>query len=140
MKQRNVGQTDRQTIYYIDISGVIITGGNGAGTSTEVFLPHTGKTCSLQSLPDSRHYHSMDTVANKTIICGGSDTRTSCLEFLTTSSTGSWAHYATLAQGRYGHTTHSYQDDLLLMGGAASQGTTEIIGKGTQYNLQQDTR
>jgi hypothetical protein len=118
---------------------VIITGGSGALTFTEVFLPHTGKTCSLQSLPDKRYYHSMDTVAKKTIICGGWYTRTSCLEFLTTSSTGSWAHYATLAQGRYQHTTHSYQDDLLMLSGYGSPGTTEIIGKGTQYNLQQDT-
>ena len=83
----------------------------------------------------------MDTIAEKIILCGGYDanSRTSCLEFLPTSSTGSWAQYATLAQGRYEHTTHVFQDELLLMGGSVSPGTTEIIGKGTQYDLQQDT-
>jgi hypothetical protein len=83
----------------------------------------------------------MDTIAEKIILCGGGDTNTwtSCLEFLTTSSTGSWANYATLAQGRWGHTSHVFQDELLLLGGLVSKGTTEIIGKGTQYDLQQDT-
>ena len=84
----------------------------------------------------------MDVVSKKIIMCGGlsGSSLTSCLEFLPTSSTGSWAHYATLAQGRYAHTSHVFQGELLLLGGDVSKGTTEIIGKGTQYNLQQDTQ
>jgi hypothetical protein len=79
-------------------------------------------------------------VGDKIILCGGDDTRTSCLEFLPTSSTGSWAPYATLALGRYRHTSHVFKDDLLLLGGSVSKRTTEIIGKGAQYDLKQDTR
>ena len=84
-------------------------------------------------------WHSLDVVSKKIIMCGGAATWTSCLEFLPTSSTGSWVNYTTLAQGRYAHTSHVFKDDLLLLGGDVSKGTTEIIGKGTQYNLQQDT-
>jgi hypothetical protein len=132
------GWTDRQSIIFI--SGVLITGGTGAKTSTELFLPHSGKTCSLQSLPDIRHHHSLDVVSKKIILCGGGSSLTSCLEFLPTSSTGTWANYGTLAQGRYAHTSHSFQGELIMLGGSASSRTTEIIGKGMRYNLQQDTR
>ena len=134
-------RTDRQSI--ILISGVLVTGGFGARTSTQLFLPHTGKTCSLKSLPDKRYVHTMDVVSDKIIICGGYyGTTTSCIQFLPTSSTGSWVYYATLAQGRSYHTSHVFQEDLLLMGGQErpNPGTTESIGKGTQYNLQQETR
>jgi hypothetical protein len=122
------------------ISGIIITGGRGAYTSTELFLPHTGKTCSLQSLPDNRYQHSMDVVENKIIVCGGTSSQTSCLQFHSTSSTGSWTHYATLAQRRYGHTTHVFQGDMMLYGGSVSKRTSEIMGKSTQYNLRHDTK
>lgn len=131
---------DNSTIY-----GVLITGGGESGKSTELFLPDTGKTCSLQPLPDSRHRHSLDNVAGKIILCGGptysiTDTRgTTCLEFLPNSSTGSWVQYATLALARFFHTSFSYQGDLLLMGGADSKTTTEILGKGPQYDLLQRT-
>ena len=86
----------------------------------------------------------MDVVSNKIILCGGRDTQTSCLQFLLTSSTGSWVNYTTLAQGRYGHTSQSHvfkdaEDATMLLGGYVSPRTTELIGSGTQYNLQQDT-
>ena len=79
-------------------------------------------------------WHSLDVVSKKIIMCGGAATWTSCLEFLPTSSTGSWANYATLVHGRY-----VFQEDILMMGGSFSKGTTEIIGKGLQYNLLQET-
>ena len=132
--------THRQPIFNMLISGIIITGGRGAYTSTELFLPHTGKTCSLQSLPDNRYQHSMDVVSNKIIVCGGSSSQTSCLQFHPTSSRGSWTNYATLAQRRYSHTTHVFQGDMMLYGGSASKRTSEIIGKSTLYNLQHDTK
>merc|ERR1719318_627493 len=69
------------------VEGVLITGGYGADRSTELYLPQTGKTCSLQSLPNSRYHHSLDFFSNHIILCGGgsSSSRTSCLQFLPTS-------------------------------------------------------
>ena len=133
--------TDRLAINYIQISGVLITGGSGALTSTELFLPHNGKTCSLQNLPDNRYYHSIDFIGSKVLLCGGGagSSRTSCLQFLPDSSIGSWVNFATLAQGRYSHASHVFNGDLLLMGGDDSR-NAEILGSGPQYNLQQVTR
>ena len=34
------------------IVGILIAGGSGAGTSTEVFFPSSGKTCMVADLPD----------------------------------------------------------------------------------------
>lgn len=123
------------------VEGVLITGGYGALTSTELFLPHTGKTCSLQSLPDRREWHSLTVLSNQAILCGGGSGsfRTSCLQFLPNSSTGTWVNYASLAQSRYSHTAHVFQDKVLLLGGDDSPGTAEIIGSDTRYNLHQDT-
>ena len=131
--------------YGRNISGVLIAGGtgpSGASTSTELFLPHTGTSCSLQSLPDIRYKHSMDKVSDQIILCGGGQgpTQTSCLEFVPTPSTGSWKKYKTLAQRRYDHNSFAFKGDLILLGGAANTQTTEIVGKGRKFNLKQDTR
>ena len=68
------------------VGGILIAGGLGADTSTEVFLPGTGKTCALADLPDKRYYHTLDTVGTTAVLCGGEygDARISCLEFSNT--------------------------------------------------------
>lgn len=121
--------------------GVLVTGGawGGAERSTQLYLPATGKTCSLASLPDNRVHHSMDYISSQVVLCSGGSNSTSCLKFLTDSSNGSWASYATMAIPRNVHTTHVFQDKLLLMGGSSTE-TTEILGQGQQYNLQIGTR
>ena len=68
------------------VVGILIAGGSsdGASTSTEVFLPGSGQTCALADLPDSRYFHTLDTVSNTGVLCGGGDTaytKTSCLQF-----------------------------------------------------------
>ena len=53
-----------------------MSGGSGdAGTTIEVFVPSTGLSCSLPTLPDDRWMHTMDSG----YICGGRDTLTKCL-------------------------------------------------------------
>jgi hypothetical protein len=79
----------------------------------------------------------MDTVAERIILCGGGDgsARTSCLEFLPTTSTGSWVYYATLAAGRFGHTSHVFKGEVLILAGHVSRTSTEMLGKGLQYSI-----
>ena len=69
------------------IAGILIAGGVGgnltAHTSTEVFLPGTGQTCRLADLPDERWGHTLNTIDNTGVLCGGggdTDART-CLKF-----------------------------------------------------------
>ena len=61
--------------------GILIAGGSGTETSTEVFLPGNGKTCALADLPDERYGHTLDTLRNTAVLCGGRYTGTSCLQF-----------------------------------------------------------
>ena len=65
-------------IIYILYSGLIISGGipsDSVGQSVEVYVPTTGQHCQLPDLPDRRRWHTME----KMMVCGGEDTRTSCL-------------------------------------------------------------
>jgi hypothetical protein len=69
---------------YTIAAGILIAGGSNAYTSTEVFLPGTGKTCALADLPDQRYEHTLDTVGTTVLLCGGGRSayaRTSCLQF-----------------------------------------------------------
>merc|ERR1719186_1894257 len=70
-------------------AGILISGGHhttAEGTSVEVYVPSTGQSCSLPSLPDDRWGHSMDmdSITSSPLICGGYDsasTASSCLSF-----------------------------------------------------------
>ena len=129
----------------IIILGVIVSGGyNGVEvlTSTEVFLPASsgaGSTCSLQSMPSPRNPgHTLDQLDDGSVLsCGGGgpDTLKTCDKFDGTS----WSQHSTLQHYRAEHTSLAGQHGLLLMGGWYSDTTTELVGGGQQYNLQQDT-
>ena len=84
----------------------------------------------------------MDFLKDHAVVCGGGgSTQTTCLQFLPNSTTaGSWVSYGTLAQSRYLHGSHVFQDQLILMGDhhRLKPRTTEILGKGLQFNLQHD--
>ena len=134
-------------IYYSiipTILGVVVCGGWNGGelTITEVFLPDSGKTCSLPSLPTPRHGHTLDQLGHGALIaCGGEGEGAlrTCDKF----SAGTWSHHSTLVYDRFRHTSLPGQDHILLMGGSGPSGysgtTTEIVGGGQQYNLQEDT-
>ena len=121
----------------------MITGGYDGSrqlASTELFLPITGKTCSLKSLPTTRGSHTLDQLGDGTILaCGGWGASTSCDKFTPSLPYGTWSQYSSLIFRRAWHTSLAGQHELLLMGGYHSQATTELVEGGEQYNLQQKT-
>ena len=80
--------------------GLIISGGipsSSVGKSVEVFVPSTGKNCTLPDLPASRSFHTMEEM----VLCGGggnsgTSTRTSCLKL----TDDGWENTTTLLEGR----------------------------------------
>ena len=77
--------------------GLIISGGvpsSSVGKSVEVFVPSTGKNCTLPDLPASRSFHTMEEM----LVCGGdsSETQTSCLKL----TEAGWETTTTLLEGR----------------------------------------
>merc|ERR1712142_657537 len=70
------------------VTGIVITGGYGGSsylTTTELFNPSTGKTCSIKDLPVARHYHTLDQLEDGSLVaCGGygdSSNYKSCVRF-----------------------------------------------------------
>jgi hypothetical protein len=100
--------------------GIILSGGYYAEQSVEVFVPSTGLSCSLPSLPYQRYYHTMDSL----LICGGEYSSTSCLSF----TSGQWNKSHTLEEQRYAHTSWQREDGLVLIAGTSSRYTSEIVG------------
>ena len=117
--------------YYI--AGVLITGGLPSSNTAELYVPSTGASCTLPSLPDSRQDH---TVTEGGLLCGGhlyTDTRHSCI--LWSPDSGTWEEALTLDVGRVGHVswTPSSGAGTYLMGGGDSKKTTTLIkNDGTQ--------
>ena len=105
-------------------------------------MPDTGKTCSFPDLPILTYSHTMDTLANIPIICGGVDsyaTQTSCIQLTPTSASGNWTNYATTRNIRYAHTSWVSGAGLVLMG--YSTITTEIVPSGGgNFSLTQYTK
>jgi hypothetical protein len=144
---------------YIIVVGILIAGGLGAKTSTEVFLPGTGQTCTLADLPDPRYDHTLNTLDNSGVLCGGGnggDAMPSCLQFSITTGviiitiyivctqpvSGTWTSYgAALQEERYGHTSWVSPAGLVIMGGiiSGSGTTTEIVNGGMNFTLVQRT-
>ena len=108
--------------------------------STEVYFPALGSgyTCSLKSMTFARYGHTLNQLGDGTVLaCGGSvGAGKICDKFDGTS----WSQHSTLQSNRGFHTSLAGQYGLLLMGGRYSnEATTELVGGGQQYNLQQDT-
>ena len=125
----------------LTIAGVLVVGGYGSANAVEVFLPGTKVSCPMKSLPTGRWQHTLSTVDNQPVACGGggSAEQKTCDIFKSGSGQGSWEHYAHLASARSSPTALSSGGDLLLLGGYYSQTTTELVGKGLSYDLRQKT-
>ena len=111
-------------ILYCDgtpVTGVLITGGAPNGNTTELYLPSSATSCTLPGLPDSRRFHSLD----EDLICGGSYTRDSCLQW--SPDTGSWEAAVTLDVEREEHISWTSTRGIYLMGGEDSERTTTLI-------------
>ena len=107
------------------IAGVLITGGFGTSDTAELYVPLSGASCTLPSLPDIRAYH---TVSEGGLICGGDATQDSCIMW--SPDSGTWEEALILDVSRWGHvswTPSSGNNGTYLMGGAYSERTTTLI-------------
>ena len=119
-------------IYVIHHPGLVISGGEGALTSVEIFIPSTNHSCTLPSLPDWRYHHTMSGLT----ICGGLDTKTTCLQL----SFGVWGVTHTLRKERWDHSSwQSDQHGLILMGGWGGAMSSEVVEQGGEsFDMRYD--
>ena len=106
-----------------------------------MFLPSTGKTCSLQE-GTARNAHTLDQLDDgKLLACGGSGADKMCHQFVPSLPYGTWTRYAGLREERTEHTSFVSGGKVLLLGGEGISGTTaEVVGSDQSFNLQQRTR
>ena len=117
-------------IFYI--AGVLITGGDSItldpSAAVELYVPSTGASCTLPSLPDSRDAH---TVTDGGLLCGGCyPASDSCIMW--SPDSGTWEEALTLDVKRYEHvswTPSSGTTGTYLMGGGDNERTTTLIRK-----------
>ena len=108
----------------INISAVLITGGEGAYQSAEIYHPDRDTPCVLPDLPDRRYGHTQD----GSMVCGGSDTRRSCQRW--NADTGIWVLVTdSLIEDRRYHISWTPREssDTYLIGGYKSGNTSEAI-------------
>jgi len=120
-----------------EITGVIISGGEGTETSIETFPAEAN--CTIPPFPQpGRKGHSLSVIKDGTelVACGGRDTLTDCISWR--SGQDEWTHYATLSQERYQHAAVVLNKQVILVGGSGSNKFTgEIVRDGTApFNLQ----
>ena len=89
-----------------------------------MFLPSISTSCELPGLVVRRYDHTLDVL----LACGGldSDAGYSCEEF--SPATGTWAlTNHTLQEDRFDHVSWTVEEGTMLMGGANSGTTSEIV-------------
>ena len=126
----------------IPIAALIMTGGYNDDElrTVEVYVPSTNTSCSLPSLPVTTWDHSQDGL----LLCGGGGNNLQCHTFH--SDSGEWVKTHNLSEERYGHSSWQREDGtVLLMGGAYSPTTTEIVSDSSAvstpgFSLKYDTR
>jgi len=118
--------------------GIMISGGE-LEQSVELFDIYNQSHCLLPGLPHQIKYHSQD----GTLICGGhsSLTKDSCHSFIN----GSWIRSDTKLQvKRVEHSSWSFSEGVLLIGGLYGKDNTEIVKPNgstvLHYNLKHETR
>jgi len=144
------------------IKGVLVTGGmhilgnkdsylkssiRGYTHKSEVYLPSSGKTCPMPSVPGPRYHHTMDTLDNTPVICGGAftySTTMSCIQLSTTSVEGVWTDWNSTTKERTGHASWVSSEGLVLIGGDYSPFTAEIVppppGRDLRLKMRTKTR
>jgi len=124
------------------VEGILITGGLGAETSTDLYLVGENKTCTLPPLPDVRFSHAMGVVDDTPVICGGSklkyaiDTATAitCLHFTPSTTNGVWTEYVNLSCPRTNPTGWVSKEGLVVFGGGNCF-SAEVIPSGGSYSI-----
>ena len=119
----------KNILYYI--AGVLITGGDAfsaALKSAELYVPSTGASCTLPSLPDDRYDHTVShTISEGGLLCGGYYTEKSCIQW--SPGSGTWEEALTLDVIRRGHVswTPFPYTGTYLMGGSPNFKTTTLV-------------
>ena len=119
---------------------MMISGGNGSETSVEVISP-SGGSCTLPPLPSPRTSHTLTLGGGSALACGGwGGAGRSCARL----TGGGWSSSHGLQQGRAGHASWAVTSGVILLGGAASPRTSEIVWHGDDasspsFPLQYDT-
>ena len=119
---KNAYIASKNILYF---AGVLITGGDSGGNTTELYLPFSGVSCTLPSLPDSRAFH---TVTEGGLLCGGEVTIDSCIMW--SPDSGTWDEALTLDFKRRDHvswTPSSGNTGTYLMGGYPNFNTTTLV-------------
>ena len=123
----------------------MVTGGRENGhekylTSVELLLMNGTRLCALPDLPGARHHHSQSGPLTCGGVSGSHSEYTSCVTF----SGGSWQQTHTLGKYRVGHTAWASPRGVLLMGGAYSGRTTELLNDNgsttASFNLDNERR
>jgi len=123
------------------VKGILVAGGTYIDWSNEkrthVFIPSSKKTCEFPDLPEQRFSHSLDTVGNTPVLCGGGyytggtyfDGQFSvddiCLQLTPPTASGVWSVSA-VTRGFSTHSSWNSKAGLILMGGY-SKLSTEIV-------------
>ena len=116
---------------------ILVTGGGSGDNerSVEALWSNGSSLCSLPDMPDVRYYHTQSGL----VTCGGGSTSTSCYTF----TNGVWTKSHTLRHERYHHSSWTSPMGIVLMGGAGSDTTTELLtddGQSTEhFSLQYRT-
>ena len=101
--------------------GILITGGyDGQVKSVEAYNPHNKKVCKLPDLPDRRFDHKVC----GGLLCGGWISGRSCLKL---GPSGFVKTTVILQQHRSNHLCWNIPEGVLLLGGANSPSTTELV-------------
>ena len=101
----------------------------------EILKADGSSWCSLPDLPDERYHHTQSGM----VVCGGWDTKTSCLSFIS----GTWRLSHTLLHERTDHSAWVSPSGIILIGGSRSAMTTEMLtedGKSVEaFSLKYET-
>ena len=114
-------------------AGVLITGGynsGGALNTAEIYLPSSGASCILPQLPQLYSPRFDHTVEQTGLLCGGSLTTDTCLQW--SSETSTWEPSLTLNTGsrtRHVSWTPGPAIGTYLIGGGGAAGTTSSLIK-----------
>ena len=127
------------------VLAILVTGGSGTETSSEVLFINGSSICELPPISQSKYSHTQSGLT----ACGGdnwpgsgSNTSRSCIKF----EAGSWTTLTdNLVERRYGHSSWiNPNGDTFLIGGIGSPSTTEIVYQdGTSirsFDLKENTK
>jgi len=128
-------------------AGILITGGEGAETSTDLYIVGENKTCTLPPLPGERVNHAMGVVDGTPVICGGSknqyvrDTETgfTCLHFTPSSTAGVWTEYVKMSCLRTQPSGWVSKEGFVVFGGGDCV-SAEVVPLGESFSIRPSKR